>query len=106
MPGSSRQAHFTLANVAGLMGIPAAFAFLAGFALAFRSAWRAARAGHAASITLVSVLLLHAFDSLARDVEDQRQLWIVVGLLVAGALASQRRADSAQAGGSREAFAQ
>ncbi|HSD89675.1 MAG TPA: O-antigen ligase family protein [Kofleriaceae bacterium] len=98
------QAHFTLANVAGLMGIPAALALLTGFALAVRAAWRAARAGHATAITLVSVLVLHGFDALARDVEDQRWLWIVMGLVITHG-SSQRRAESAQPDSPRESSA-
>jgi hypothetical protein len=82
-----RQAHFTLLNIAAQVGIPAALAFLVGMGAAARVAWKRARAGDIASRALVSSFVLVAFDALARDVEDQRPLWIVVGL----ALVSLRR---------------
>ncbi|HUS32126.1 MAG TPA: O-antigen ligase family protein [Kofleriaceae bacterium] len=76
-------AHFTLANVAAVVGIPAALAFLAILVGAGREVWKRARAGDLASRALASIFILYAFDALARDVEDQRALWIVVGLALA-----------------------
>ena len=73
-------AHFALANIAGTIGIPAALAFLALFVIALVRTVRAARAGHAAARGIAAALVLFAIDALARDLEDQRVVWVVAGL--------------------------
>jgi hypothetical protein len=82
-------AHFAPINIAAVIGIPAALAFIALFALALIRALRAARAGDAAMRGVAAALVLFALDALARDVEDQRALWVLFGL----ALVSSRPSD-------------
>jgi hypothetical protein len=80
-------AHFTLANVGAVMGVPAAIAFAVAVGHAARLAWKRARAGEVAGVAVACCFLVFGFDALARDVEDQRALWILVGLV----LVSSRR---------------
>jgi hypothetical protein len=76
-------AHFAPVNVAAVIGIPAALAFITLVGIAIVRAVRAARAGDAALRGVAAALLLFALDALARDVEDQRTLWVLVGLALA-----------------------
>jgi hypothetical protein len=82
-------AHFTPVNIAAIIGIPAALAFVALFAFAISRAIRAARAGDVTMRGVAAALVLFALDALARDVEDQRALWVLFGLV----LASRARRD-------------
>lgn len=76
--------HFSLANVAAIYGIPAALAYVSIVGLALVRACRAARSTFAttaqAARGVAAGLVLFALDALARDIEDQRALWILVGL--------------------------
>jgi hypothetical protein len=84
---SGWDAHFTLANVAALMGVPAALLLLVLYAFVLYGSVIVARAGDVAARGIAGCLVLFGLDALARDVEDQRALWIVLGL----ALALRRR---------------
>jgi hypothetical protein len=79
---SGWDAHFTLANIAAVIGIPAAISFVAIVATAFREC---------RDRTILAVLLLFCIDALARDIEDQRALWIVIGLALASRVRPQDR---------------
>lgn len=80
-------AHFAPVNVAGVIGIPAAIAFVALFAIALYRSIAAARGGDVTARGVAAALVLFAFDALARDSEDQRVLWVLIGL----ALVQRRR---------------
>jgi hypothetical protein len=69
------------------MGVPAAIAFAVAVGQAAGVAWKRARAGEVAGVAVACCFLVFGFDALARDVEDQRALWILVGLV----LVSSRR---------------
>ena len=73
-------AHFTPVNIAAVIGIPAAVAFVALVALVLVRKIRAARAGDIAARALAAALFVFCLDALARDIEDQRALWVVLGL--------------------------
>jgi len=73
-PSGVWSAHLTWLNLWAVLGPAALLAFAALFAGATASAWRAAAAG------LVVVLTLFAIDSLHRDIEDMRHLWVTLGL--------------------------
>jgi hypothetical protein len=76
--------HFSLANVAAIYGIPAAVAYASIVGLALVRAVRAARSAVSPSAAtargVAAGLVLFALDALARDIEDQRALWVLVGL--------------------------
>ncbi len=76
--------HFSLANVAAIYGLPAALAYVSIIGLALERACRAARSAVGATAQaargVAAGLLLFALDALARDIEDQRALWILIGL--------------------------
>lgn len=76
--------HFSVANVAAIYGIPAALAYVTIIGVALQRAWRAARTSVGATARaargIAAGLVLFALDALARDIEDQRALWILVGL--------------------------
>jgi hypothetical protein len=55
-----------------------AYASIVGYSLV--RAVRVAREGVASMRGVAAALVLFVLDSLARDVEDQRTLWILVGL--------------------------
>lgn len=79
---AGRSAHLTWLNLWAVLGIVPLLAFAAIMAralLAFRGAI-------GAGIALVVILL----DSLGRDVEDMRHVWILVGLLLAARVASRQ----------------
>jgi hypothetical protein len=73
-------AHFSPINIAAVLGKPAAAAFVLLFGIALVRSIRAARAGDATARGVAAALVLFAFDALARDVEDQRALWVLIGL--------------------------
>jgi hypothetical protein len=76
-------AHFSLANVAAIYGIPAAVAYASIVGLALVRAVRAARSAVSPAVGARGVaagLVLFVLDALARDIEDQRVLWVLVGL--------------------------
>ena len=73
-------AHFTPINIAAVIGIPAALAFIVLFAIALTRSLRAARAGDLTARGVAAALVLFGIDALARDVEDQRALWVLLGL--------------------------
>jgi hypothetical protein len=73
-------AHFTPINIAAILGKPAAVAFVLLFAIALVRALRAARDGDATMRGVAAALVLFSFDALARDIEDQRALWVLIGL--------------------------
>jgi len=79
--------HFSLANVGAIYGIVAALAYACLIGYALVRAWRAARASVGvearASRGVAAGLVLFVLDALARDIEDQRALWILVGLAIA-----------------------
>ena len=88
-------AHFTLANIAALVGIPAALAITGIVSHALVRAIRAARGGNGSARAIAATLLLFCLDALARDIEDQRALWVVVGLAVSSCLGSVTRPSTA-----------
>jgi hypothetical protein len=73
-------AHFAPVNIAGVIGIPAAIAFVVLLAIALYRSISAARGGDVAMRGVAAALVLFAFDALARDIEDQRALWVLIGL--------------------------
>jgi hypothetical protein len=73
-------AHFAPINIAAILGKPAAVAFILVFAIALVRSLRAARSGDATMRGVAAALLLFGFDALARDSEDQRALWVLIGL--------------------------
>jgi hypothetical protein len=77
-------AHFTPINIAAILGKPAAFAFILVFMIALVRAVRAARGGDSTMRGVAAALVLFAFDALARDTEDQRALWVLIGLALVG----------------------
>jgi len=73
--------HFSLANVGAIYGIVAALAYACNVGYALVRACRAARAAGGLEMRGVAAgLVLFALDALARDIEDQRALWILIGL--------------------------
>ena len=88
-------AHFSPVNIAAVIGIPAALAFVALFALALTRTLRAARAGETTMRGVAAALVLFALDALARDIEDQRTLWVLLGLALVSSRASDRSRPSA-----------
>jgi hypothetical protein len=77
-------AHFTPINIAAVIGIPAAIAFVVLFALALVRSIRAARDGDVMFRGVAAALVLFGIDALARDIEDQRALWVLLGLALVG----------------------
>jgi hypothetical protein len=83
---SGWDSHFSLANVAAIYGIPAVLAYASIVGIALVRAVRAARssvAPAAAARGVAAALVLFMLDALARDIEDQRVLWVLVGLALA-----------------------
>ncbi|HEX5058600.1 MAG TPA: hypothetical protein VFV99_04530 [Kofleriaceae bacterium] len=77
-------AHFSPINIAAVIGIPAAIAFVVLFALALVRSIRAARDGDIVFRGVAAALVLFGIDALARDIEDQRALWVLLGLALVG----------------------
>jgi len=76
-PAEGWTAHFTWLNVWAVLGLPAALALAALFAIGLgRREWLGSGAWLA--------LLLLCTDTLHRDVEDMRHLWVLFGLLAVG----------------------
>lgn len=86
-------AHFTLANIAAVIGIPAALAFAAIVGYALVRTVRAARVGDRDARAIAAALVLFCVDALARDVEDQRALWVLLGLAFGRAVRHLQRGD-------------
>jgi len=76
-PAEGWTAHFTWLNVWAVLGLPAALALAALFVIGLA---RPARIGSGAWLALV----LLCTDTLHRDVEDMRHLWVLFGLLALG----------------------
>jgi hypothetical protein len=77
--------HFSLANVAAIYGIPGALAYASIIGIALVRALGAARNAVSPEIAagargVAAGLVLFVLDALARDIEDQRALWILIGL--------------------------
>jgi small-conductance mechanosensitive channel len=87
-PGTNRgqpfRAHLTPLNIAATLGIPA-LAAITGFVLAL---WR--RRERPTDVALWSGAVGLALDALAQDIEHFRHVWLLIGLLMAGAAHSRR----------------
>jgi len=67
-------AHMTLLDVAGTLGIPAAAAFIWLFALLW------SRRARPTNLFLWGAFAGFALDSLVCDIEDFRHVWVMIGL--------------------------
>jgi hypothetical protein len=77
--GSPFDAHITPVNIAATLGLPALMAFAALIAFIW------ARRGRPADLTLWGGVAGLALDALAQDVEDFRHVWVMIGIIDAGA---------------------
>ena len=83
--GMPYDAHMTLLDIAGTLGIPAAVAFVGLFALLWR------RRARPTNLFLWGAFAGFALDSLVCDIEDFRHVWVMIGL--ADADSKQQKAE-------------
>jgi hypothetical protein len=86
--GFPMDAHVTLVNIAGTLGLPALIAFITMLVLLWRGQ------GRSRDRTIWGGLAGMALDSLAGDIEDYRHLWVLLGLAAAHAPSPRERPDS------------